>query len=102
MTYGSESECATHYTTVPHKSKHIAKAFDSVNYCKLFLKLFDSNIPHCLVLLLASWYSNKSVCIEWKCDFSVKFGIDNGTRQSSLLSPLLFNVYIADSLVKTH
>jgi len=23
--------------------------------------------------------SNQSVCIKWKCDFSAKFGIGNGT-----------------------
>jgi Reverse transcriptase (RNA-dependent DNA polymerase) len=74
------------------------KAFDSVNYWKLFLKLIDYNIPHCLVSLLAFWYSNQSVCIKWKCELSAKFGIGNGTRQGSLLSPFLFNVYIADLL----
>ena len=74
------------------------KAFDNVNYWKLFLKLIDCNIPHSLISLLAFWYTNQSVCVKWNRELSTKFGICNGTRQGSLLSPFLFNVYIADML----
>lgn len=72
------------------------KAFDSVNYWKLFTKLVNLNIPSCYVSLLAFWYANQSVCIKWKNNLSDKFGIANGTRQGSLLSPCLFNVYISE------
>ena len=42
------------------------KAFDFVNYWKLFVKLIDLNIPVCVISLLAFWYANQSVCIKWK------------------------------------
>jgi len=29
MTYGSESECATHYTTAPHKKKVLTPVWDN-------------------------------------------------------------------------
>ena len=72
------------------------KAFDYVNYWKLFLKLADLNIPVGIISLLAFWYAHQSVCIRWKNVFSDKFDIANGTRQGSLLSPCLFNVYISE------
>ena len=72
------------------------KAFDYVNYWKLFKKLIDLKLPASIVSLLAFWYANQSVCIKWKNILSAKFKIANGTRQGSLLSPCLFNVYISD------
>ena len=72
------------------------KAFDYVNYWKLFTKLIDLKVPASIISLLAFWYANQSVCIKWKNILSAKFKIANGTRQGSLLSPCLFNVYISD------
>jgi len=72
------------------------KAFDLVNYWKLFVKLIDLKIPVCIISLLAFWYANQSVCIKWKNIISDYFSIANGTRQGSLLSPCLFNVYISE------
>ena len=40
-----------------------SKAFDKVNYWKLFNKLLDDNIAVDLVALLAYWYSHQQMCV---------------------------------------
>jgi hypothetical protein len=50
-----------------------AKAFDTVSYWKLFLKLLDDNIDKKIVTLLAYWYSNQEVCVRWQGIVSLLF-----------------------------
>jgi len=42
-----------------------SKAFDRVNYWKLFNKLLDDNVACDVVKLLLFWYSNQSVSVRW-------------------------------------
>ena len=69
---------------------NFTKAFDKVNYWKLFMKLLDDNINSSIVSLLAFWYSHQQVCVRWRNTLSDWFLIGNGTRQGSILSPYLF------------
>jgi Reverse transcriptase (RNA-dependent DNA polymerase) len=73
-----------------------SKAFDKVNYWKLFNKLLDDKIDTSIISLLAYWYSHQSSSVRWKCVVSDCFSISNGTRQGSLLSPFLFARYIRE------
>ena len=75
-----------------------SKAFDRVNYWKLFNKLLDDNVAYDVVKLLSFWYSNQSVSVRWQNTQSESFGIQNGTRQGSVLSPFLFTRYIREVL----
>jgi len=70
------------------------KAFDKVNYWKLFTQLSRDGIHPCFVKLLAFWYSNQSLCVSWHGCLSDKFCISNGTRQGGVLSPYLFTCYV--------
>jgi len=45
------------------------KAFDRVNYWKLFNKLLDDNVPYNVVALLSLWYSHQQVNVRW--DYAV-------------------------------
>ena len=74
----------------------IKKAFDRVNHFKLFKKLLDRGVPSYLVKLLCFWYRNQMMHIQWGHFLSLPFKVTNGIRQGSLLSPLLFNVYVDD------
>jgi hypothetical protein len=76
-----------------------SKAFDKVNYWKLFNKLLDDNIDCSLIALLAAWYSGQKASVQWKGTFSASFSIGNGTRQGGVLSPYLFSRYIRDLIV---
>lgn len=73
-----------------------SKAFDKVNYWKLFNGLLDDKVDVNVVALLAFWYSNQSTCICWKNTLSRPFTIGNGTRQGGLLSPYFFTRYIRE------
>jgi exonuclease III len=76
------------------------KAFDRVNYWKLFNQLLDDGIEVCYVKLLAFWYTEQVACVSWQNTLSDKFFIGNGTRQGGVLSPYLFTRYVRD-LLKT-
>jgi len=81
------------------------KAFDHVNYWKLFNKLLDDHIDGNIVGILAYWYSHQEICVRWHNTLSKWFTMGNGTRQGGVLSPGLFSRYIRDllsALVTTH
>ena len=79
-----------------------AKAFDRVNYWKLFNKLFDDGTNSSVIAVLAYWYSHQQVglCVRWRNSSSTMFHIGNGTRQSHVLSPTLISRYIRDLLAE--
>jgi hypothetical protein len=72
----------------------LSKAFDRVNYWKLFNYLLDDGVPRCIVSLLAYWYSSQEIFVRWHNYNSAPFRVTNGTRQGSILSPYLFTRYI--------
>ena len=71
-----------------------SKAFDMVNYWKLFSMLLDDKVETCIVELMAFWYSNQNLKVCWLNVQSSPFKVSNGTRQGSLISPYLFSRYI--------
>ena len=72
------------------------KAFDKINYWKLSKKLLDDDVDINIVKVLAFWYC-KQACVRWHNTFSQWFTdtISNETRQSGVLSPGLFAIYIS-------
>jgi len=73
-----------------------SKAFDRVNHWTLFKKLMDRGVPMYLVRFLVVWYSTLSFCVRWGHTLSDTFTAMNGLPQGSILSPILFNVYVSD------
>jgi len=52
-------------STVSVVALDMAKAFDKVNYCALFLKLMSCGVPPCLISLLFDWYDKIYTCVKW-------------------------------------
>ena len=74
----------------------VRKAFDRVNYHKLFLKLHGKGTPLYLIGILNYWFSTQQFCVSWGNVLSSRFGSSNGLRQGGILSPHLFNAYTDD------
>ena len=74
----------------------ISKAFDRVNHFGLLSKLMKRLIPVQLLHLLENWLLNCYSCVKWADSFSQFFKLDFGVRQGSVMSPLLFAVYVDD------
>ena len=81
-------------STVFLASLDIKKAFDSVNHDKLFDCLKNAGLPQVFIGLLHNWYSKIVVNVRWGSSYSIAFPVLNGTRQGSVISPTLFNVFI--------
>ena len=70
------------------------KAFDRVEYCKLFDTLLVRNLPPVFIRLLLNMYTSHVTRIMWNVFFSDRFSVCNGVKQGGVLSPLLFCIYI--------
>ena len=75
------------------------KAFDRINYCKLFRLLLKRDLPASVVRMLLFVYTNNFVRVSWCGLFSEYFLATNGVKQGGVLSPVLFCVYLDELLV---
>ena len=87
-------------TTVNICTVDLSKAFDNLNHSVLFQKLVKRNVPNCFILLLQNWYGKCSCLIKFENCFSKIFPVQQGVRQGGALSPILFALYVDDSLKK--
>ena len=76
------------------------KAFDRVNYRKLFEKLLYLGLPAVIIKLLFNMYTGLSTCVLWNGVTSNVFPVANGVRQGGILSPILFCVYLDGLILK--
>ena len=97
MCTSSLQEMISHYTkrasNVYMCSLDAIKAFDKVNFVKLFKLLLQMNIPSIVLRLILDLYTRQSVKAACNCKKYFSFDATNGVRQGGVLSPILFNVY---------
>jgi len=71
-----------------------SKAFDCVNYVKLFSLLLDKGLCPMVTNFLIISYVNQKARIKWQNCFSNTFHLMNGVEQGGILSPVLFTMYL--------
>jgi hypothetical protein len=75
-----------------------SKAFDKCRFDKLFGKLIAKGLPAVVIQVLIFMYEEQQGWVKLGGKKSTSFRITNGTRQGSVLSPVLFSVYLDDLL----
>ena len=75
-----------------------SKAFNKCRFDKLFSKLIEKGLPAIVVRVLIFMYEEQTGWVTLSGKQSTSFTITNGTRQGSVLSPVIFSVYLDDLL----
>ena len=73
-----------------------SKAFDRIPRYNLFEKLLKYDISGNFYSCLANIYTNNRACVKLNKQVSDYFDINQGVKQGCILSPILFNIYMAD------
>jgi hypothetical protein len=69
------------------------KAFDRVDYYKIFAKLIDRYISLVVIRFMLNLYTNQISRVKWNDVFSLHFPIHNGVRQNAISSPTLLFIH---------
>ena len=77
-----------------------SRAFDRVNYIKLFQLLISRKMCPLTINLLLQMYTNQSLTVTWNGFETSAFRCRNGVKQGGVLSPLLFCVYVDELLCR--
>ena len=71
-----------------------SKAFDRVEYTKLFECLIDRKVNPLFIRLLLKMYVNQKLRVKFNQSCSTFFSVSNGVKQGGVLSPTLFGIYV--------
>ena len=75
------------------------KAFDVVDHAILKKKLYHMDLQPRMWRLIDDLYLNSSEVVRWKGEDSRKYFIQRGVKQGSIISPLLYKLYINQLLL---
>ena len=70
------------------------KAFDRVDFTKLFGILFERNVNPVYIRLLLKMYLDQKIRVNFNGSTSEYFNVSNGVKQGGVLSPVLFSCYV--------
>ncbi len=77
-----------------------SRAFDRVNYIKLFDILLCRNVCPIVVKFLLNMYTSQMIRVRWGTRLSDMYNVYNGVKQGGVLSPILFIMYMDELLYR--
>ena len=77
----------------------MSKAFDMVEWSKLFETLRERSVHPIYLRLLMFIYRNQQCNVKWAGKYSYQFAVSNGVRQGAVSSAILFSIYIDELFV---
>jgi len=77
-----------------------SRAFDRVNYTKLFRLLMKRQLCPVITRFLLRMYTNQTIRVRWGACISPLTPISNGVKQGGVLSPILFTIYMDELLLR--
>ena len=77
-----------------------SKAFDKVSYEILFELLLARNVCPNIVKLMYYMYRPQECHVRWNNEHSDSFSLSKGAKQGSLISSLLFSIYVDNLCLK--
>ena len=77
-----------------------SKAFDKVEYCKLFNLMLDRHISPHVIRVLLNMYTGQQIKVLWNGVNSRTFQALNGVKQGAIISPILFCIYLDTLLLE--
>ena len=87
-------EIVSHYTSRSSRVYMCAldatKAFDKVNFPKVFHLLLKRNVPSVILIIVLDMYTRQSIKARWNGTNSCPINVSNGVRQGGVLSPHSF------------
>ena len=78
------------------------KAYDRVQYTKLFNILINKNVCPLIIRFIMNIYKISAASVKWNNSESKSFPLMNGVKQGAVLSPPLFATYINPLLDQLH
>jgi len=75
-----------------------SRAFDRVNYVKLFRILVKRKLCPVVTRFLLMLYTNQNIRVKWGSCISSLCNVSNGVKQGGVMSPILFTIYIDELL----
>ena len=75
------------------------KAFDRIEFSRLFEILIDRGMDILYVRTLLYMYRQQKLRLKWNGNYSETFEVHNGVKQGGVISPILFGIYL-DQLLK--
>jgi len=77
-----------------------SRAFDRVQYEKLFIVLRKKGLCALVARVLANMYLDQNIQVRWQACISDDISVSNGVKQGGCISPILFTNYIDELLIR--
>lgn len=75
-----------------------SKAFDRVKHDKRFILLIERGVQPIIIRTLCDSYKRWKLQVRWNGSLPSTFRTKNGIKQESIMSPVLFTVYMDELL----